>query len=271
MAATSSSSSSSNNQAVDNLQKTPVIVQWTQTIELGYASEDAVPSNSQPVCFRCGKTSTAKQLSKCAQCQVASYCCKECQVQDWKAVSKGGGGHKAACASYARLELVVHNNNRSSAEWQIKSDAFKETVRNELFGRIRIYACSYAVHRTATLGKGFLFLQSDSTLATLSTPTPMAPKIKMRALLMHFLTLAEYDSEVCRDDFEMAEVRTQLQHLVNNDYDDQNEVVLLLRFRCGHVALGKGTLVPDYGVCKVLGQQYFETTTGAVQLNLDDM
>ena len=47
-----------------------------------------------------------------------------------------------------------------------------------------------------------------------------------------------------------------------------------MRFRCGHVAIGVASLVivPDYPICKSLGQSYFsEVNEGALQLNLDDI
>jgi hypothetical protein len=259
---------------VDEINKTPVVAEWLETLELGY--EGAASSNitrentNSSVCFSCG-ISNAK-LSKCAKCNVASYCSKECQLTDWKPVSKGGGGHKMSCPAYARLEL---GDNADVYQLQLKTEKDKTDVRNEIFGRIRIYACSYAVHRTSSLGRGFLFLQSNNTLAMLSTPFPKdgygIKLVDTRAVLMHFLTIGEYDREVCRDDFEMASVRSKLQAAVE-EYDEQKEMVLLMRFRCGHVALGKAKLVPDHGVCKVLGLQYYaETSESAVQLNLDDV
>lgn len=88
---------------------------------------------------------------------------------------------------------------------------------------------------------------------------------------MHFLTMGEFDADVISDDFEMAAIRTKLQELVNT-YKSEKEVVILLKFRCGHVSLGKGVLVPDYQICKRLGVDYYaENTAGAVQLNLDDL
>jgi len=83
--------------------------------------------------------------------------------------------------------------------------------------------------------------------------------------------MGEFDADVISDDFEMAVTRTKLQELVNT-YRSEIEVVLLLRFRCGHVSLGKGVLVPDYQICKRLGQDYYAANSaGALQLNLDDL
>lgn len=158
---------------------------------------------------------------------------------------------------------------------KIESESDQATARQDIFGRIRFYACPYAVHKEATLGKGFLFMQSDCSLAELSLPVPISstgqPLLKARSVLLHYLTVGEYDSEVCRDDFELTAVRTKLQEAVAQ-YDSHESVVLLMRFRCGHVALGVAPLVPDYAICKGLGQSYYaDSNTGALQLNLDDV
>jgi hypothetical protein len=95
----------------------------------------------------------------------------------------------------------------------------------------------------------------------------------MRSLLIHYLTLGEYNQEVIRADFEMAVVRDDLRAAVEA-YDEEKEVVVLMRFRCGHVALGTALLIPDYRVCKKLGQDYHfaeDSRAGALQLNLDDV
>jgi hypothetical protein len=157
----------------------------------------------------------------------------------------------------------------------IESEEDKAAARKDIFQRIRFYACPYAVHKESILGRGFLFVQSDCTLAELSLPLPKSScgrqMSKIRAVLLHYLTVGEYDSEVCREDFELAAVRSKLQEAVDN-YDVQTNVVLLFRFRCGHVALGIAPLVPDYAICKSLGKEYYaNSTAGALQLNLDDL
>jgi hypothetical protein len=133
--------------------------------------------------------------------------------------------------------------------------------------------CPYAVFRTLDLGRGFLFLQSDRTIQDLSVyiPKDFTGRTCGRSLLIHFLTLGEFDSEVCRDDFELAMMRTALKEAVES-YDTEKEAILLCRFRCGHIALGKAVLVPDYTICKKLGEDYYAANpSGALQLNLDDL
>ncbi|KAL3940709.1 MAG: hypothetical protein SGBAC_004805 [Bacillariaceae sp.] len=238
---------------LDNpLAKTPSIVTWVQSLDLGYDG----PTPPAKICFRCG---TSAPTSKCGKCGIAYYCNRECQTNDW-----GKGHHKHACFSYSRLSLLPAKDTMEST---------KMSIRNEIFGRIRFYACPYAVFKTQELGKGFLFIQSNCTLAQLSLTIPKdtTGRTIERSILMHFLTLGEFDSDVISDDFEMAATRTKLQELVNM-YNSEKEVVLLLRLRCGHVSLGKGVLVPDYQICKKLGVDYYsENNAGAVQLNLDDL
>eukprot|EP00543_Licmophora_paradoxa_P009180 CAMPEP_0202467038 /NCGR_PEP_ID=MMETSP1360-20130828/70705_1 /ASSEMBLY_ACC=CAM_ASM_000848 /TAXON_ID=515479 /ORGANISM="Licmophora paradoxa, Strain CCMP2313" /LENGTH=248 /DNA_ID=CAMNT_0049091389 /DNA_START=1 /DNA_END=747 /DNA_ORIENTATION=+ len=230
-------------------------VDWIQTSELGYLENRP---KQQPVCFYCRKAED--NLSKCSKCGVASYCSRDHQVADWKA----GMGHKHCCKYYKRAGL----------DMTLKTEKDRSDARTELFGRIRFYVCPYAVHRQVELGKGFLFVQSECTLAEISLPKPQnatGHHMGMRSVLIHFLTVGEFDSEVCRDDFELAEFRSRLHDAVDQ-YDKKTQVALLMRFRCGHLALGLAALVPDYGICKSLGKDYYSNSTaGALQLNIDDV
>ncbi len=152
----------------------------------------------------------------------------------------------------------------------------KESARQDIFQRVRFYANPYFVWKSESKGeKGLLFIQSDSTLAEMSLPVPILgngrPITKPRSILMHFLTISEYDKELCRDDFELAMVREAL-HTAVKEYDKSKEVVVLMRFRCGHVSIGVTRLIPEYGLCKTLGKEYYsKAPSGAVQLNIDDM
>jgi hypothetical protein len=165
------------------------------------------------------------------------------------------------CPSYARVAKAVCASTRMA-------------IRNELFNRMRFYVCPYAVYRSLDLGRGFLFVQTDRTLVQLSPylPKDCTGRMVTRSVLIHYLTMGEFDSEVCRDDFELAFVRTKLLQALDA-CDSEREIVLLFRFRCGHLALGKAVLVPDYSICKRLGQDYYadNSSSGALQLNLDDM
>lgn len=150
----------------------------------------------------------------------------------------------------------------------------KASARQEIFGRIRFYACPYAVHKERELGKGFLFIQSTGTLASMSLAVPKdsyGRVIPNRSLVVHYLTLGEYDSEVCREDFELATVRPKLKEAIDV-YDEEKQVVLLMRFQCGHLAVGIAPLVLEYAVCRKLGSDYYASSdAGALQLNIDDL
>ena len=241
----------------------PSNFEWNQCAELGYSdgpdsNDDMAPS----VCFACQKE--AEKLSRCSKCEVATYCSRDCQVSHWKKGS--GGGHKFSCDAYKR----------------VGSDMFmclpddKESGRKDVFQRIRFYACPFFVYRSDAVVKkrGFLFLQSDCSLSEMSLPTPILangrPFTKTRGILMHFLTMEEYKEELCKDDFEMVTVGKELSKAVE-EYKHSEELAVMMRFRCGHLAVGVTKLVPDYNLCKSLGKEYFEKAGSAVQLNIDDV
>jgi len=265
----------------NNNQVVPTTFEWKQTIELGYEQipeEKDIPKSSlllsKTCCWYCGKSSTsgdndtAIKLSECSRCNVARYCSRDCQVADWKKSKSGGIGHKHTCAA---LKRVGTDMEITSIEDQISS-------RQDILFRIRFYACPYAVHKAITLGPGFLFVQGTSTLAEMSLPPgfafPGGNKKRQRSVLLHYLTLGEFDVEVCRDDFELAAVRDSIKQTID-DHNNEKDMVVLMRFRCGHVAVGTCPLVPDYQLCKSLGQTYYGSgegaSSGAIQLNLDDI
>ena len=152
----------------------------------------------------------------------------------------------------------------------------KDAARQDILSRIRFYAYPYAVYKSIKAGRGFLFVQSDSSLAVMSMPTPFLSNgrryPKQRSVLLHYLTMKEFSSELMFDDFELGACSEELKEAVDS-YDEKVEVPILTRFRCGHVAVGIAPLVPDYKLCTVLGKEYYGTGQGegALQLNIDDM
>lgn len=225
-------------------------IQWIQTTELAYTVPQRRPE--QLVCFHCGKNEVS--LLRCAKCKVAAYCQRSCQIADWKRQ------HKAACASYVRA-----NSLRSETDKAYSRD-------NILHHRLRLYVYPYAVHNYQTLGRGFLFLQSEETLVVMSLQADRDCKGQplQRTVHVHYLTVGEYDHDVCRDDFEMAVVRNDLRSAVAR-YSPKQEVVVLMKFRCGHLALGIAQLSPEYSICRQLGAQYYSTVTaGSLSLNIDE-
>lgn len=260
-------SQSENKAKAEAVTKTPSYLEWLRVEELGYEMQNGTTTDTTQgqqdhdddnLCFYCATPHT--KLSKCVKCHVAAYCQKDCQVQDWKKQ------HKAACATFQRVGPDMQGLARSPEA--------AAAARLDVFHRIRFYACAYAAFKEATLGRGFLFIQADQSLAALSLAIPKdvhGRPLPLRGVMVHYLTMGEYDAELCRDDFELAVVRTDLQAAVD-DYDEQKEVVLLMRFRCGHVAVGKAQLSMPFGSFRKLGTDFFaEQNAACLQLNIDDV
>mmetsp|Transcript_526 Transcript_526/g.1027 ORF Transcript_526/g.1027 Transcript_526/m.1027 type:complete len:356 (-) Transcript_526:141-1208(-) len=262
---------------------------WSPVAPIGDdENENAAPAarcSGRLVCFGCGvrddEPKRVVRISRCARCGFAAYCGKKCQVADWKGKGKYGGiGHKHSCASYKDVGI-----NMDFGDGELKGDLEERreaTVHRKraavvtILRRIRFYMCPFAVYNASIRGRGFVFLQSPCTLAVMSLPDPVdsdglpvvASLSPPRAVLMHFLTLGEYDSEVCRDDFEMAICRNELQNSLDA-YDEQREVVVCARFRCGNIFVFVAPLVPEFGICVALASDY--EGKDALQLNIDDM
>lgn len=62
-------------------------------------------------------------------------------------------------------------------------------------------------------------------------------------------------------------IRSPLEAAVEG-YNPKKEVVVLVRARCGYMAVMVIPLVPEWVVCRQLGAEYLEKD--ALQLNLDD-
>ena len=278
-----------------NAASPPSSFRWIQSLELGYAlpprslaatalhnpetSSSDTTTRRVRSCFHCGKqekeiiSSPADRLQTCAKCQIATYCSRDCQVSAWK-----NDGHKKLCPQWARFELKKEDNNNSETpsndyHYQLKLEYYEFVKEQIVWTKIRYYACPMVVRKYQHIGKGLLFLQSPSTLTEMSTERmPQSQSDQQRQVLLYYLTLGEFDSEVCRHDFELAQVRSSVQTLLDT-YDPHTQVVGVMKFRCGHLAVGTLPLVPDFALCEKLAQDYYGPTGDgppALQLNLDD-
>lgn len=255
---------------IDNMQKAANSqqIEFLMNTDLSYAlegnkkeSNKELSVKDEQACFVCKAKKTSiegAKLLNCARCKIAAYCSKECQVMDWKA------GHKFDCQTYKRLGssmTLEHVNHK------------REAIVNGVLSRIRFYSGPFAVHHHNKQGRGFLFLQSPCTLGEMSLLKPISSLGKKiepeRSIIMHFLTLGEFDQELCKDDFELAIFRGKMKEAVDT-YNSKEEIVIFLRFRCGHVALLKAPLVPEYKIALKLAEDY-EDKPGAIQLQIDNV
>lgn len=87
----------------------------------------------------------------------------------------------------------------------------KDTAKQDILSRIRFYSMPYAVTKQDLSGPGFLFLQSDASLATMSLPSPKLSNGRVyprqRSILLHWLTMEEFSKELAMEDFELASVK----------------------------------------------------------------
>jgi hypothetical protein len=199
-------------------------------------------------------TLTARTTFKgCGGCG-AKYCCRDCQVSDWKA------GHKKVCKSLKMLRT--------------DPTTFGSTHRRTIVQRIihehRIYMCPFAVCKYNTQGRGFLLITSIDN--------PMNDFIYKRNVDMHgvlldrrieleYLDLGEF-AELCNSDFELGVIRTGLVAAVEA-YDPHTQMVVLWLAACGYLGVLTVPIVPDFGVCQVLGADHAKQRT--IQLAMDVM
>ena len=70
-----------------------------------------------------------------------------------------------------------------------------------LLAQLRLYMWPFAVRQIEERGRGFVFLQSEVSRATLGLPAPRSPCGRLlehrRSLILHHVTLAEFDGEIC--------------------------------------------------------------------------
>jgi hypothetical protein len=160
------------------------------------------PGLPPAVCFGCEAPGAT---SACAKCGVARYCSRECQLACWNRA------HKAGCAALRSL---------GPSQRLTTADAVR-TAADRLVSQLRLYLLPFAAQHggppRATLPTppannkttvrhpptGFVFLQSETSLDGLSLPTGRPPRdcsgrplSQPRNVLMHFVTLQEFDAEL---------------------------------------------------------------------------
>ncbi|KAG5179902.1 hypothetical protein JKP88DRAFT_297774 [Tribonema minus] len=198
----------------------------------------------------CENTETmgGKPFNQCSGCG-SRYCCRECQVSDWKSL------HKPMCAQLKALSAGAKVDKR---------DAVSRTL-----SKVRLYLCPFAVCHGSAIGPGFVFVQSPNSLLELNYmgPVTSAGRALQRSLVLHYMSPGEFVEAVMQDDFELMTVRTPLEAAIAAA-DAQREVVVLMRARCGYICVVTMPLVPEIAVCRALAGDY--EGRDALQLNLDE-
>lgn len=218
------------------------------------ASGDAQPKPRQchlPTC-PLTESSPATTLSVCAQCKTVRYCGREHQVADWK------HGHKHECAQWKALA--------EAAETMVD----KKGIASLLVCKVRLHLGPFTLAHYDKQGRGFAFLQATSTAQELFIPRPIDAqgRARDRSVLIHFLTWGEFVSVVLEDDFEYTVARDALEEALKV-YDPETEYLVLLKLRCGFLAVLRVPLVPNAGACRRLAEDYQWAEKTSVQLELD--
>ena len=233
-------------------------------------TQRATPVDETPrLCFHCAKPAP---VAWCGKCGVAGYCGRDCQTADWK---RGKwGGHKAQCAAYkvlGRQQLLATSSVRRAAI-------------EALLASVRLHLCPFALahgsggtrgtakSKTGTESpRGAVFVQLGCTLTQLALPAPrdcfgvVLPPGE-RSLLLHWVTLAEFDAEIVLTSPAFARARPMLAEAIAK-HDDETEVVTLVRAHCGFVAVVVQMLVPERRVGITLAKEF--EGREAVQIDLD--
>jgi len=195
--------------------------------------------------------STSSKFKTCSGCG-AKYCCRECQVEDWK------GGHKKLCKSLKTLRT--------------DPATFSSTNRRSIIEKIihehRIYMCPFAVCKYNTQGRGFLLITSiDNPINDFiyKRNVDMNGMLLDRRIELEYLDMGEF-AELCTHDFELGVIRNGLVAAVES-YDPNTQMVVLWLAACGYLGVLTVPIVPDFGVCEILGADH--ATQRTLQLALD--
>ena len=89
-----------------------------------------------------------------------------------------------------------------------------------------------------------------------------------RLVVLEYLSVPEWKEHVCKDDFELAAIRPNLERAVA-EYDPLSQIVVLVATRCGFVGVVVAPLVPDRAISAALGAQYEYAAKQKIGLNVD--
>lgn len=149
-------------------------------------------------------------------------------------------------------------------------DFDKQDIASKLLCKVRLHLGPFTIAHYDKQGRGFAFVQSTATAHDLFIARPINSKGRPleRSVLIHFLTWGEFVSVVLEDDFEYTVAREPLEEALAA-YDPEEEYVVLLKLRCGFLAVMRMPLVPSAGACRKLASDYEWAERTSVKLELD--
>lgn len=227
-------------------------VQWEWEEDLLYLLPSQRKENIKCMRVDCLERESERSFAACSKCG-AKFCSRECLLLDWK-----HGAHKRMCGALKRMKEGFNRGLK------------REAVLSGVLGRVRLYAFPFLVHHRDQRGQGALFVQSPQPLEDFffePNVTSNGNRV-FRVLFLSFVTQSEFDSDITSADFELALAGAALKRAVEASKQDESKAAILLRFRCGYVAVIICTLVPDLQVCRALASDYIGKTQ--LQLNVDE-
>jgi len=226
-------------------------IEWVYEGKLNFSSP-ARPGPDQPTCSNraCGGK-VGEGSGHCSQCKGSWYCCKKCQVQDWKM------GHKGLCA---RTKSLVTTGEAPSRATLVR-----------LLRKIRMYAAPFAgAYELATGTAGIVFLQSPNPLLDFclieAKCDPLRGFVKHdRAVILNAMSVDEFVASSADPSF--APIATAVQESASA-LDPLEHYLTVCKFRCGAVMVVKQPWVPVKSVALALASDF--KGKDCIQLNIED-
>ena len=166
------------------IKLTRLCLNWSQCKNEELIATPTTPATTTTTTTPATAESTpAPAFKLCGGCGV-KYCCRECQIADWKA------GHKKVCATLKLLRTSLPEFNKTQ----------RRPIVQRIIHENRIYMCPFAVCKYNTQGRGFLFITSmvnSMNDFVYRRNVDMNGKRMDRKIELEYLDLGEY-AELCK-------------------------------------------------------------------------
>lgn len=213
------------------------------------------PKPDKPTCSNraCAGEGVGEGAGHCSQCKGCWYCCKKCQVQDWKT------GHKGVCA---RTKALVSTGEAPTRATLVR-----------LLRKIRMYAVPFAAaHELAHPGEapGVVLLQSPNALMDFGVIEakcdPLGGFAKHdRKVVLNALSIPEFVASSANPLFAPIAAAVEAAAAILNPVEHH---LVVCKFRCGQMVAVKQPWVPAKGVALALASDF--KGKDCIQLNIED-